>query len=80
MADLVVEEQPPGGSQASCSADELNDRILVELASDDEGDPLPDFSTALAQAFVANANKTPAEMLLAVAQVNPSAARRLRLT
>jgi hypothetical protein len=38
------------------------------------------FSTALAQAFVANANKTPAEMLLAVAQVNPSVARRLRLT
>lgn len=65
---------------ASFSTDELNDRILVELASDDEGNPLPDFSTALAQALVANANKPPAEMLLAVAQVNPSAARRLRLT
>jgi TPR repeat protein len=52
---------------ASFSTDELNERILVELASDDEGDPLPDFRTALVQAFVANANKTPAEMLLAVA-------------
>lgn len=67
-------------SPASFSVDALNERILIDFGSNEDGDPIPDFAMKLAQSLVANANKTPAEMLLAVAELNPSAARRLRLS
>lgn len=58
---------------------ELNDRILVELATDDAGNPVPGFSEAFAKAMVDNVGKSPGAIVMSIAAFNPSAARRLGL-
>jgi hypothetical protein len=55
---------------------ESNDRILIHLACDAVGDPIPDFSKRFAQAITSDGTgHTPEKMLRVMRELNPSAFR-----
>lgn len=58
---------------------ELNDRMLVELGTDDEGHPIQGFTEVFAKAMVDNEGKSPGDIVMSIVSFNPSAARRLGL-
>lgn len=68
-----------GAKPVGMPESELNDRIFVELGTDDAGDPVPGFGEALAKALVDNAGRSPGDIVMSVVGVNPSAAKRLGL-